>query len=70
MVRVVGKDGALGAGGGEGGSSGMDGSRKIMRRYQVRTSFYYSGRFGCWVGRLSTREREKKGGGGNGFQEV
>ena len=29
MVRVVGKEGAFGAGGGE--SSGMDGSRKIMR---------------------------------------
>ena len=29
MVRVVGKKGAFGAGGGE--ISGMDGSRKIMR---------------------------------------
>ena len=29
MVRVMGKEGAFGAGGGE--SSGMDGSRKIMR---------------------------------------
>ena len=36
MVRVVGKEGAFGAGGGGGeragrGSSSMDGSRKIMR---------------------------------------
>ena len=30
MVRVVGKEGALGAGGGV-GSSGMDGSEMIMR---------------------------------------
>ena len=30
MVRVVGKEGSLGAGGG-GGNSRMDGSRKIMR---------------------------------------
>ena len=29
MVRVVGKEGALGAGGGGNCSSGMDGSRKI-----------------------------------------
>ena len=32
MVRVVGKEGALGAGGAGGDcSSGMDGSKKIMR---------------------------------------
>ena len=31
MVRVVGKERALGAGGGVIGSSGMDGSRNIMR---------------------------------------
>ena len=34
MVRVVGKEGALGAGvGGNCSSSGMDSSKKIMRRY-------------------------------------
>ena len=31
MVRVVGKEGALGAGGDGNCSSGMDGSKKIMR---------------------------------------
>ena len=31
MVRVVGKEGALGAGGGGKCSSGMDGSEMIMR---------------------------------------
>ena len=31
MVRVVGKEGALGARGGGDCSSGMDGSKKIMR---------------------------------------
>ena len=31
MVRVVGREGALGARGGENCSSGIDGSRKIMR---------------------------------------
>ena len=31
MVRVVGREGALGAGGGEDCSGGIDGSRKIMR---------------------------------------
>ena len=31
MVRVVGKEGALGAGVGGNCSSGMDGSRKMMR---------------------------------------
>ena len=36
MVRVVGKEGALGAGGGENRSSGMDGSKKIIRRYSGR----------------------------------
>ena len=31
MVRVMGKEGALGAGGGENCNIGMDGSKKIMR---------------------------------------
>ena len=33
MVRVVGKEWALGAGVGGNCSSGMDGSKNIMRRY-------------------------------------
>ena len=70
MVRVVGKEGALGAGGGGKYRSGMDGSEKIMRRYPGRGSVFYSGGFRCWVGRLSKRERGKKkkkeGGGGGG----
>ena len=45
MVRVVGKEGALGAGGGGNCSSGMDGSKKIMRRYPGGGSVYYSGGF-------------------------
>ena len=36
MVRVVGKEGALGAGVGENCSSGMAGSKKITRRYPGR----------------------------------
>ena len=31
MVRVMGKEGSFGAGRGGNGSSGMDGSKKIMR---------------------------------------
>ena len=47
----------------------MDGSKQIVRRYQSRGSVCSSGRFRCWVGRLSKRERRKKqerktGGGG------
>ena len=64
MVRVVGKEGALGAGGGGTCRSGMDGSKKIMRRYPGRGSVCYSGGFRYWVGRLSKREREEKIGGG------
>ena len=44
-MRMVGKEGALGAGGGGNCSSGMDGSRKIMRSYPVCRSVYYSGSF-------------------------
>ena len=36
MVRVVGKEGALGAGVGGNCSSGMDGSKKITKRYPGR----------------------------------
>ena len=36
MVRVVGKEGALGAGVGVNCSSGMDGSKKITKRYSGR----------------------------------
>ena len=48
MVRVVGKEGALGVCvcGGGGGSSGMDGSKMITRRYPGRGSVYCSGGFG------------------------
>ena len=42
MVRVVGKERALGAGVGENCSSGMDGSEKITRRYPGRGSVYFS----------------------------
>ena len=45
MERVVGKEGALGAGVGGNCSSGMDGSETIPRRYPVRGSVYYSGGF-------------------------
>ena len=45
MVRVVGKEGALGAGVGENCSRGMDGSKTITRRYPGRGRFYYSGGF-------------------------
>ena len=69
MVRVVGKEGALGAGVGGNCSSGMDGSKTITRRYPGRGSVYYSGGFRYEVGRLSKRKRgkkkeKKKGGGG------
>ena len=73
-MRVVWKEGALGEGGeGVNCSSGMDGSRKIMRLYQVRGRVYSSDRFRCLVGHLIKREREKKeeewGGGGVGGVE-
>ena len=42
MVRVVGKEGALGTGVGGNCSSGMDGSKKITKRYSGRGSVYYS----------------------------
>ena len=45
MVRVVGKEGALGAGVCGNCSSGMNGSKKIMRRYPGGGSVYYSGGF-------------------------
>ena len=45
MVRVVGKEGALGAGGEGNFSSGMDGSKNVMRPYPGRGSDYFSGRF-------------------------
>ena len=45
MVRVVGKEGALGARVGGNCSSGMDGSKTITRRYPGRGSVYYSGGF-------------------------
>ena len=47
MVRVVGKEGALGAGVGGNCSSGMDGSKMITKRHAGRRSVYYS------VGRIS-----------------
>ena len=45
MVRVVGKEGALGTGVGGNCSSGMDGSETITRRYPGRGRVYYSGGF-------------------------
>ena len=45
MVRVVGREAALGAGGGGNCSSGMDGSKKIIRWYPGRGSVYYPGGF-------------------------
>ena len=66
MVRVVGKEVALGARGVGDCRSGMDGSKAIIRRYPERGSVCYSGRFRYWVGRLSKRERGKKKEGGGG----
>ena len=40
MVRVMGKEGALGAGVGGNRSSGMDGSETITRRYPGHGSVY------------------------------
>ena len=76
MVRMVMKDGALGARWGGNCSSIMDGSKTIhvMRLYPGRGSVYYSGGFRYQVGRLSKRERRKKskigrvGRGGGSFQ--
>ena len=45
MVRVVRKEGALGAGMGGNCSSGVDGSETITRRYPGRVSVYYFGGF-------------------------
>ena len=45
MVRVVGKQGALGAGVGGNCRSGMDGSETITRRYPGRGDVHYSGVF-------------------------
>ena len=45
MVRVVGKKSVWGAGVGGNCSSGMDGSKTIMRRYPGGGSVYYSGGF-------------------------
>ena len=45
MVRVVGKEGALGTGVGRNCSSGMDGSETITGRYPGRGNVYYSGGF-------------------------
>ena len=44
-MRVVGKEGALGTGVGGNCSSGMDGSKKLTRRYLGRGGVYYSGGF-------------------------
>ena len=60
MVRVVGKEGVLGAGVGGNRSSGMDGSKTITKRYLGRGSVYYTGGFLYLVGRLSKRKREKE----------
>ena len=56
MVRVVRKEGVLGAGVGGNCSSGTDGSKTITRRCLGRGSVYYSGGFRYEVGRLSKRE--------------
>ena len=72
-MRVVGEEGALGAGVGGNCSSGMDGSKGITRRYPGRGSVYYYGGFRYQVGRLSKRKRgkkKKKKEGGKGTQEV
>ena len=58
MMRVVGKEGGLGGGGGRIGATAWM-ARKIMRSYQLRGSVYYSGRFRFQVGRLNKRERWK-----------
>ena len=56
-MRVVGKEGALGAWVGGNCRSGMDGLKTIIRRHPGRESVCYSGGFGYWVGRLSKKER-------------
>ena len=45
MVRVVEKEGVLGAGGGGIAAAAWTPSKKIMRRYPGRGSVYYSGGF-------------------------
>ena len=64
-MRVIGKEGAFGTGGGgEGGkASGMDGCRKIMR-WGPMCEVYRCGGFRYEVGHLSEGEREGRGRGG------
>ena len=59
-----GRRGLWGQGVGGNCSTGMDGSKKIVRRYSARRSVYYSGGFLYQVRRLSKRERGNKKGGG------
>ena len=62
MVRVVGKEGALGAGVGGKCCSSMDGSKTIRRRYSGPGSVHISGGFRYIVERAFKQEeaREKK----------
>ena len=74
MVRVVGKEGALGAGGGGNCSSGHDGSRRQcgdMQVVQVFTTLTeFDIRWGVRAGESAEKKRGGAGGEGEGFQEV
>ena len=60
MVRVVGKEGALGAGVGGNGSSGMDGSKKIPKRYPGRVKCLLLWRISILGGAFQREEARKK----------
>ena len=72
-MRVVGKEGALGAGVGGNCSSGMDGSGTITRRYAGRgvpiTVADFDSRWGVQATKSEEKEKRKKMRRG-GFEEV
>ena len=72
IVRVVGTEGALGAGGGWNCSSSMGGSNKIIRLYPGCGSVHYFWRISIFAGAFEQERARKKGGGAGGevFQEV
>ena len=60
MVRVVGKEGALGAGVGGNSSSGIDGSKKIATRYPGRGKCLLLWRISILGGVFKREEARKK----------
>ena len=74
MVRVVGKDGALGAGVGVNRSSGMDGSKKITKRYPGRGKCLLLWRIsilgGAFKREEATKKKYKMGRGGGGARDL